>query len=98
MRIVQSERVGMGKSLYILRLAEELTGKYHVIEPLTSIRVHGPNIAEDRIMDQLQSLSFRSCETLIVHFDISPSVSSMSQLLFTCNNVSTYSFTDGQIC
>ena len=89
-RIVQSERVGMGKSLYILRLAEDLTGKYNVTEPLTSIRVHGPSIDEDRIMDQLQSLRVQSSKTLIVHFDISPSVSSISQPLFSCNNTSTF--------
>ena len=77
MRVVQSRGVGMGKSLYIMRRAEELTDLCEVSEALISIRVHGPNISEDRIMCQLQSLQVTS-RPCIVHFDISPSVSSDS--------------------
>ena len=74
----------MGKSLYIMRRAEELTEILskpltNVSEQLISIRVYGPQITEDRIMQQLQSL--RSHKPLIVHFDISPSVSYLLQYI-----------------
>ena len=74
---MQSNRVGMGKSLYITRKAQELAEKFQVSDPLVTIRVHGPKIAEERIMDQLQSLGTRAKpnDPLIVHIDIAPSVS-----------------------
>ena len=75
MRVIQSRRVGVGKSLYIMRRAEELTEKFSVSDPLVSIHIHGPSIAESRIMDRLQSLRVRQNKACIVHFDISPSVS-----------------------
>ena len=65
----------MGKSLYITREAECLVDLYNVVNPLVSIHVNGPKIAEERIMDQLQLLGARSNEPLVVHFDIAPSVS-----------------------
>ena len=80
-RVVQSNRVGMGKSLYITRKAQELAEKFQVSDPLVTIRVHGPKIAEERIMDQLQSLGARSNDPLIVHIDISPSVSFNKSIL-----------------
>ena len=64
----------MGKSLYITRKALELAEQFHVSDPLVTIRVHGPKIAEERIMDQLQSLGTRD-KPLIVHIDIATSVS-----------------------
>ena len=68
----------MGKSLYITRRAEHLTHMYEVADPLVSIHVNGPKIAEESIMDQLQQLEAnRSNQPLVVHFDIAPSVSSM---------------------
>ena len=87
-RVVQSTQVGMGKSLYIAEKAQELADEVGTSDPLVTIRVHGPKIAEERIMDQLQSLQMgpmqslqslhtgpSSNEPLIVHFDIAPSVS-----------------------
>ena len=82
-RVVQSSRVGMGKSLYTTERAQELADKFRMPDSLATVRVHGPKIAKERIMDQLQSLGARSNEPLIVHFDIAPSVS------FTYNYLNT---------
>ena len=65
----------MGKSLYVTRRAEHLMQMHDVTDPLVSIRVNGPKIAEESIMDQLQLLETRSNQPLVVHFDIAPSVS-----------------------
>ena len=65
----------MGKSLYITERAQELANKFRMSDSLVTVRVHGPKISEEKIMDQLQLLGARSNEPLIVHFDIPPSVS-----------------------
>ena len=65
----------MGKSLYITEKAQVLANRFGTPHSLVTVRVHGPKIAEERIMDQLQSLGARSNDPLIVHFDIAPSVS-----------------------
>ena len=79
MRVVLSSQVGMGKSLFITNQAQKLAKEFGIPDPLVTIRVHGPNLAEERIMDQLQSLDNRPdngpIKPLIVHFDIAPSVS-----------------------
>ena len=69
----------MGKSHFIIETANQLKRLFpdSSQNPLVSIRVHGPQIDEERIMDKLQSLEARSYEPLIVHFDIAPSVSFM---------------------
>ena len=73
-----SSQVGMGKSLFITNQARKLAEEFGIPDPLVTIRVHGPNLAEERIMDQLLSLNNRpdnDSKPLIVHFDIAPSVS-----------------------
>ena len=71
----------MGKSHFIIERANELKRLFpQVADPLVSIRVHGPRIDEERIMDKLQSLGPWSNEPLIVHFDIAPSVSNVCSM------------------
>ena len=91
-RVVKSERAGMGKSLYIQRLTEELEtktdqkGPYHVIIP-----VHGPKVTFDTIVQALKHPFEKmtdqdsSGQAIIFHIDISPSVrlsKSLSLMLF----------------
>ena len=72
-RIVSSHRSGMGKSLYVQRLAEQLkrisTAKpVHVIIPL-----HGPVVTADTVLNFfLDHYSDPSC--CIYHLDIAPNV------------------------
>ena len=91
-RVVKSERAGMGKSLYIQRLTEELESKtdqqgpHHVIIP-----VHGPKVTFDTIVQALKHPFDKmtdqdsSGQAIIFHIDISPSVrlsKSLSLMLF----------------
>ena len=78
-RVVSSTQSGMGKSLYVRRMAEKLqkikkekgvSGRDHIIIP-----VHGPRATADVVMDFLHTpecLSESACA--ILHFDIAPSV------------------------
>ena len=73
-RVVSSERAGMGKSLFIRRLSEQLTtltsqGPHHVIIPL-----HGPKVTPDTLIESLNKYIGNSQATMF-HLDISPSVS-----------------------
>ena len=74
MRIVTSDRAGMGKSLYIMRLREEL-------ETLTSVQplevvvpIHGSVVTVDTVMKVLEK-QFGKKSATIFHIDIAPSVS-----------------------
>ena len=72
-RIVSSTRAGMGKTLFVTRMAEKLQslvveGDVHIIIP-----VHGPLITTDSVMQYLVNHQSTSYCT-ILHFDISPSV------------------------
>ena len=73
-RVVSSTRAGMGKTLFINRMAEKLqtllpTGK----NPIITIPLHGPLVTMDSIMECLVNYQNNS-ECCILHFDISPSV------------------------
>ena len=73
-RLVTSLRSGMGKSLYIQRMVEQLqmnmrsTGKACVTVPL-----HGPKLSPDGVMDYLEKYMQESACT-IFHLDIAPTV------------------------
>ena len=75
-RIVTSERSGMGKSLYIQRLAENLKmklqlkecGNVHVTIPL-----HGPVVTPDTVLELFKDHVDRST-CCIYHIDIAPNV------------------------
>ena len=76
MRVVTSQRAGMGKSLYIKRRVEALNhelatndGPHEVIVP-----IHGPSVTPDTIVGALKEHMGISYP-MIFHFDIAPSVS-----------------------
>ena len=71
-RVVSSTRAGMGKTLFVTRMAEKLQSlvvhDVHVIIP-----VHGPLVTTDSVVQYLVNHQSTSHCT-ILHFDISPSV------------------------
>ena len=75
-RIVKSARSGMGKSLYVKKMAQKLeelrgTGPYIITVP-----IHGPKVTPDDVLVLLQSwIDSHACNSTIIHFDISPKVS-----------------------
>ena len=71
--MVSSERAGMGKSLFIQRMAEELkivskTEPVHVTIP-----IHGPIVTSDVVLTFLKE-HYKNNKCMIYHFDIAPSV------------------------
>ena len=75
-RVVTSQRAGMGKSLYIKRRMEALDhelatthGPHEVTVP-----IHGPSVTSDTIVAALKEYMGISYP-MIFHFDIAPSVS-----------------------
>ena len=84
-RVIRSERAGMGKSLYVSRLTRKLKEKLNQSNQpaeyslCVTIPVHGPTVNYDEIMKSLQqnSLNFTNLECFppqIFHFDIASSV------------------------
>ena len=75
-RVVSSKRTGMGKSLFIQRMAEQLESvncsKAAPIEVI--IPIHGPIVTSDVILSLLKG-HYRDNKCKIYHFDIAPSVS-----------------------
>ena len=68
-RIVSSTRSGMGKSLFITRMADKLNaGSTHVTIP-----IHGPEVTPDTVMEFLKD-HMEDANSTIFHFDISPTV------------------------
>ena len=74
-RVVTSQRAGMGKSLYIKRHVEALDelvttdGPHEVIVP-----IHGPSVTPDTIVGALKE-HLGISHPIIFHFDIAPGVS-----------------------
>ncbi len=74
-RIVISQRSAMGKSLFVQRLAENLSlyRKHLSDRVLVTIPIHGPVVTQDVILDFLtKHMNNPTC--CIYHIDISPSV------------------------
>eukprot|EP00731_Ephydatia_muelleri_P002838 Em0001g2838a len=65
--VVTSTRAGMGKSLYVQRMAEN-TGGSHIVH----VPVHGPVVTADSIIDLLEHNKHTACS--IFHFDVAPTV------------------------
>jgi hypothetical protein len=72
-RVVSSSRAGMGKTLFVIRMAEKLQAVIPGHNTLITIPVHGPVVTIDSIMESVVPHENRS-ECTILHFDISPSV------------------------
>ena len=66
-QIVSSTRSGMGKSLYVQRMAEGIRGC-----KITCIPVHGPDVTSDAIMKLLKDDEHTNCT--IFHIDVAPNV------------------------
>ena len=66
-QIVSSTRSGMGKSLYVQRMAEGIRGCN-----ITCIPVHGPDVTSDAIMKLLKDDEHTNCT--IFHIDVAPNV------------------------
>ena len=82
---MSSDRSGMGKSLYIQRLVDELKKRQnsnsdssaHIIIPL-----HGPEVTPDIVIDLFKNY-FEISKSCIYHIDIGPWVNSyLSIILF----------------
>ena len=78
-RIVSSDRSGMGKSLYINRLAQELGGRLNQEESSVhvTIPVHGPVVTPDTILELFVD-HFKNQTCCIYHIDIAPNVSQVA--------------------
>lgn len=70
-RVVKSDSPGDGKSLYIHRLGEKLAKSFGIKVPIMRIPIHGPDVPNDIILNELRGLSN---DTRIIHFDIASSV------------------------
>ena len=73
-RVVSSTRAGMGKTLFITRMAEKLqpvVPEGHKV--IITIPVHGPVVTVESVMQSLVNHQ-NSADCIILHFDISPSV------------------------
>ena len=80
-RVVASKSSGMGKSLYVKRLAQKLQKQcqmsQHVIVP-----VHGPVVNADTVMASLcNHITGQTPIAQIIHFDIASSVSSLARYI-----------------
>ena len=74
MRVVASKSSGMGKSLYVKRLAQKIKSQ-HVIVP-----IHGPVVNADTVMASLcNHITGQTPTAQIIHFDIASSVSSLAR-------------------
>ena len=72
MRIVTSQRSGMGKSLFIKRMAQAQQCADQYQAHLVSIPIHGPLVTTDTVMELLR---VHLCvQFSIIHFDIASDV------------------------
>lgn len=74
-RIVSSDRSGMGKSLYIKRLAQDLAINLRQNEEAVHVTIplHGPLVTPDTVLHLFKD-HFKNQTCCIYHIDISPSV------------------------
>lgn len=81
MRVVSSVRSGMGKTLYIKRMAEQLCEhKPSDASICTVIPIHGPVVSSDTIVEYLKEHDSGS----LLHLDIAPTVRWVKILLHAC--------------
>ena len=77
-RLVTSLRSGMGKSLYIQHMVEQLQAKIRGIgsKACVTVPLHGPQVSPDIVMDYLvKCMQESACTRSIFHLDVAPSVS-----------------------
>lgn len=75
-RVVASNVSGMGKTLYIRRLAEKLQEQCQIESQHIVVPIHGPIVNADTVMASLCNHTIgKTPIAQIIHFDIAPSVS-----------------------
>ena len=73
-RVVTSLRSGMGKSLYIHRMVEQLQAKIRGVgKACVTVPLHGPKVTPDVVVDYLVKNKRESACT-IFHVDVAPAV------------------------
>ena len=76
MRVLASNLSGMGKSLYVKRLAQKLQQKYHPNSTHAVVPIHGPVVNADTVVTSLCKCTAKETSTAeIIHLDIASSVS-----------------------
>eukprot|EP00731_Ephydatia_muelleri_P024235 Em0016g506a len=73
-RVVKSKRSGMGKSLYIRKMATKLEQMNGSTLSRVTIPIHGPIVTPDTVLKFLQKCIGTPFNSTIVHFDVSPKV------------------------
>ena len=77
---MSSEQSGMGKSLYIHKMAEQLKSvtKAELNDCQVVIPIHGPVITPDVVLKFLKD-HYRKNKCMIYHFDVAPSVRTVTR-------------------
>ena len=86
-RVVASNASGMGKSLYVERLAQKLKEQCQIKNEHVIVPIHGPVVNADTVMTSLSNHTANKIPTAqIIHFDVASSVSSLISYmrLVTC--------------
>ena len=77
-RVVASNASGMGKSLYVKRLAQKLKRHCQIESKHVIVPIHGPVVNADTVMMSLNNHAANQIPTAqIIHLDIASSVSSV---------------------
>ena len=80
-RVVASNASGMGKSLYVKRLAQKLKRHCQIKSEHVIVPIHGPIVNADVVMTSLINHAANLIPTAqIIHFDIASSVSCVVRL------------------
>ena len=74
MRVIRSDRAGMGKTHYISVLRQSLDKKLKINDSTVIVPIHGPVVTASSIIDGLR-LANNYHEPMIFHLDIASSVS-----------------------
>ena len=82
-RIVSSKRSGMGKSLYIQRLAKRLKLNFNQSSDVhhVTIPLHGPVITPDTVLEFFKD-NMKNPTCCIYHIDIAPNVCFTNHFLY----------------
>ena len=81
-RVVASNASGMGKSLYVKRLAQKLKRHCQIKSEHVIVPIHGPIVNADMVMTSLTNHAANLIPTAqIIHFDIASSVSCVANII-----------------
>jgi len=88
-RVVASKVSGMGKSLYVKRLAQKLQKECPIKSQHVIVPIHGPVVNADTVMASLCNHVTENTPTAqIIHFDIASSVSNFDILTVATYGIS----------